>query len=96
MFEVPVALGVKVTLHVPPLNEQVPAGVPLNVPVAPVELNVTVPVGTVEVPGDVSDTVAVQLVKLPTTVVNGWHEIEILVVLGLTVIATVLLGPLAA
>jgi hypothetical protein len=83
-------------LHVPPDSEHVPAGVPLKVPAAPVLLKVTVPPGVVAVPGEVSVTVAVQDVKLPTTVVSGWHEIAILVVRGLTVIATVLLGPLAA
>ena len=84
------------TLQVPPDNEQVPAGVPLNVPATPVLPNVTVPVGTDGVPGEVSVTVAVHVVKLPTTMVVGWHEMEVLVVRGLTVIATELLGPLAA
>jgi hypothetical protein len=96
MFEVPVALGVNVTLHVPPLNEQVPAGEPLKVPAAPVLEKVTVPPGVVAVPGEVSVTVAVHVVKLPTTMVSGWHEIAMLVALLLTVIATLLLGPLAA
>jgi hypothetical protein len=96
IFDAPVALGVNVTEQVPALNEHVPAGVPLKVPAAPVELKVTVPPGVVAVPGDVSVTVAVQLVKLPTTVVSGWQLIATLVERKLTVIATVLLGPLAA
>jgi hypothetical protein len=96
IFAVPEALGVNVTLQVPLLSEQVPAGVPLKVPVAPVLEKVTVPPGVVAVPGDVSVTVAVHEVKLPITVVVGWHVIEILVDRGLTVITTVLLGPLAA
>jgi hypothetical protein len=96
MFAVPVALGVNVTEQVPPLNEHVPAGVPLNVPAAPALLNVTVPPGVVAIPGDVSVTIAVQAVKLATTIVVGWHVILIDVARGLTVIATLLLGPLAA
>jgi hypothetical protein len=71
MFAVPVTLGVNVTEQLPLDSEQVPAGVPLNVPVAPVLENVTVPVGVVAVPGEVSVTVAVQVVKLPTTMVVG-------------------------
>jgi hypothetical protein len=85
IFAVPVALGVNVTEQLPLDNEQVPAGVPLNVPAAPVELNVTAPPGVDAVPGEVSVTVAVHVVKLPTTIVVGWHEIVILVARGLTV-----------
>ena len=96
MFAVPVVVGANVMEQVPPLNEHVPAGVPLNVPVAPVLLKVTVPPGVVAVPGDVSVTVAVQVVKLATTIVVGWQVILIEVARVLTVIATVLLGPLAA
>lgn len=58
MLLVVVAVGVKVTLQVPPTRVQVADE---NTPAPPVAVNVTVPVGVLAVPGEVSVTTAVQV-----------------------------------
>lgn len=78
---VPVALGVNVTVQV--AVAPVPASVqgdPVKVPAAPVLVNVTVPVGVIAVPADVSVTVAVQVVGWLIAMVDGEHEIDVVVV----------------
>ncbi len=57
----------------------------VNVPV-PLLPRVRVPDGAIAVPGEVSVTVTVQLVELLTTIVVGWQDIVVVVVLTVTVI----------
>ena len=81
------------TEHVPEVSPQLVVGV--NVPVE-FETKLTVPAGTVAVPGETSVTVAVHVVPVFTVTEAGKQTTVVLVARVVTVIATVLLGPLGA
>ncbi len=82
---VPVALGVKVTEHVPAARVHDAA---LKEPAAPVEVKPTVPVGVLVGAGEMSATVAVHVDAWPTTTVDV-QLIVVEVARGLTVMLPV-------
>ena len=57
----------------------------VNVPV-PLLVRPTIPDGVMTVPGEVSLTLMMQLVELFTTMVVGWQDTVVVVVLTVTVI----------
>ena len=75
---------VVVQLAVEPLTLESVHGLELNPPLDGEDEKPTLPVGVLAVPVSVSVTVAVHVVPSATSTVFGEHEIEVLVVRGVT------------